>query len=272
MRRTATRTTTVRRKNGLSVLWGALVCADGGNPEGPRGRAKSALSFFHSSSGSGSPSRRDRRADVTSPPRLYGGPDELEEWEDKSRASTWAAANRAFHLSLARSKSLSPGLARSTAFSDVSAIQSMLSELALQQSREKAQLVKSFEQRNKALWDSIEASIRQAEQEEGERQRALAEQRRKAEEAERKAKEMREAEAKKAEEERKKAEAQRLEEERKKDEERQKDEEAKALRAKQEAEAAAKASAVGLPASDAEGSPRAEFERWTAKMTVRLVA
>ncbi|BGP02878.1 hypothetical protein RTG_03000 [Rhodotorula toruloides ATCC 204091] len=207
------------------------------------------------------------RADVTSPTRLYGGPDELEEWEDKSRASTWAAANRAFHLSLARSKSLSPGLARSTASADVSSIQSILSDLALQQSREKAQLVKSFEQRNKALWDSIEASIRQAEQEEGERQRVLAEQRRKAEEAERKAKEMREAEAKKAEEERKQAEEQRQEEERKKDEQRKKDEEAKAQRAKQEAEAAAKASAVGLPASDAEGSPKAEFERWTAKMT-----
>ncbi|GJN93082.1 hypothetical protein Rhopal_006127-T1 [Rhodotorula paludigena] len=224
-----------------------------------------------SGQGASSYKGKGRATDSLDPPRLYGAPDELEAWNDKERAASWAAANRTFHLSLSRAKSLSPALARSqpsssSASGDISSIQSLLSQLALQQKEETAALVRSFEQRNAALWDSIEASIRAAEAEEGERQRVLAEARRKEEEAERKAKEMREAAQKKAEEERLEAERRKKEEDDKAEAERKKAEEAQAKRAEEEKAAAAKASALGLPSGDAEGSPKAEFERWTAKM------
>lgn len=210
----------------------------------------------------------------SSPDRLFGGPDELDDWEAKARASSWAAANRSFHLSLARSHSHSPVAAvkvpRSLAEqqTDVASIESLLGQLALKQSQETAQLVQAFEQRNKALWDSIEASIRQAEKEEGERQRVLAEQRRKEDEARRRAQELREAEEKRVRQEKEEQEAGRKEEEAKAEAARRRDEEDKAKRAEEEKKAAAKASALGLPAADAEGSPKSEFERWTAKMTV----
>ena len=128
--------------------------------------------------------------------------------------------------------------------------------------------MQAFEQRNKALWDSIEASIRQAEKEEGKRQRVLAEQRRKEEEARRRAQELREAEEKRVRQEKEEQEARRKEEEAKAEAAKKRDEEDKAKRAEEERKAAAKASALGLPAADAEGSPKSEFERWTAKMTV----
>jgi nucleoporin GLE1 len=179
-----------------------------------------------------------------------------------------AAANRTFHLSLARVHSSSPSPATKPS-GDISSIQSLLSQLDLRQRTETAALHKSFEARNKSLWDSIEASILAAEAEEGERQRVLKEKREKEEEQERKAKEMRELAEKKAKEDAAK-EAERAEEEKKKLEEKQKkDEEERKKKAEAEAAAAAKASAAGLPSGSAEGSPQAEFERWTAKMAVR---
>ncbi|GAA6036345.1 hypothetical protein JCM8097_001677 [Rhodosporidiobolus ruineniae] len=210
------------------------------------------------------------------PARLFDGHDEHDEWDEKSKASSWAAANRTFHLSLARSKSLSPSLAASStsanpltsasSSTDISSIQSLLSQLDLRQRSETAALVQSFEKRNKALWDSIEAAISAAEKEEEGRQRALAEKRAKEEEAEKQAKAMREQAERKAAEEAKKA-AEEAEKRRKEDEERrEKEEEERKRRADEEVKAAAKASAVGLPPSGAEGSPQAEFERWTAKM------
>ncbi|BGP19435.1 Nuclear pore complex nucleoporin component [Rhodosporidiobolus nylandii] len=214
----------------------------------------------HSAKGKG------KALEYAQPVKLYGGHDEHEQWDEKSKASSWAAANRTFHLSLSRAKLQSPSLATKPS-GDVTSIQSLLSQLDLRQRSETAALVQSFEARNTALWESIEASILQAEKEEGERQRALAEKRAKEEEAERKAKEMREEAEKKAAEDAKKAKEE--EEKRKKeDEERKKVEEAeRAKKAEQEAAAAAKASAVGLAPAGAEGSPKAEFERWTAKMT-----
>ncbi|GAA5959181.1 hypothetical protein JCM21900_001419 [Sporobolomyces salmonicolor] len=215
-------------------------------------------------SGKGKGKARDQSYGETA--RLYGGPDSLEQWDDKARAEAWANANRTFRLSLARSISASPSLSTKPS-SDVSSIQSLLSRLALQQSNETAQLVSTFEKRNAALWSSIEASILQAEQEEGERQRVLEENRKRHEEAEKKAREMRELEAKKAEEERKVQEERKKEDEKKREEERKKDEEARAKKAEQEQQAAKAASAVGLPAAGGEGSPQAEWERWSAKMT-----
>lgn len=197
-------------------------------------------------------------------------------WDEKARASSWAAANRSFHLSLARSKSLSPSLApgsssssSSSAAADLASIEGMLSQLALQQKEEAAALMRSFEQRNAALWDAIEASIRAAEAEEGERQRVLAEARRREEEAQQRAKEMREAEERKAEEERKRREEDERKREQDRKEEEKREEERRAERAEEERKAAAKASALGLASGDAEGSPEAEFKRWTAKMQVR---
>ncbi|GAA6010532.1 hypothetical protein JCM10207_001349 [Rhodosporidiobolus poonsookiae] len=208
---------------------------------------------------------KGKATEYAQPAKLHGGLDEHDEWEEKSKASSWAAANRTFHLSLARSKSASPSVSTRPA-GDVSSIQSLLSQLDLRQRSETAALVQSFEARNTALWESIEAAIVQAEREEGERQRLLAEKRAKEEEAERKAKEMREEAERKAKEEAKKAEEQAEEKRKQEEERRKKEEEDTKKRAEQEAAAAAKASAVGLPPSGAEGSPKAEFERWTAKM------
>ncbi|GAA5992200.1 hypothetical protein JCM10908_001815 [Rhodotorula pacifica] len=222
------------------------------------------------SSGVSAASRKGKGRAYDTSERLFGGPDELEDWDAKARASSWATANRTFHLSLARSHSISPAVKSPSPAAneaDIASIQSLLGQLALKQSQETAQLVQAFEQRNKALWDSIEASIREAEKEEGERQRILAEQRRKEEEAKRRAQELREAEEKRAREEKERQEAKRKEDEAKAEETRKRDEEERAKRAEEERKAAAKASALGLPGADAEGSPKSEFERWTAKMT-----
>ncbi|GAA5886307.1 hypothetical protein JCM6882_001598 [Rhodosporidiobolus microsporus] len=203
------------------------------------------------------------------PGHVYGGMDEHEAWEERSRAESWAAANRTFHLSLSRAKSSSPGLVPPTAVpsADLSSISSLLSQLDLRQRTETAALVASFEERNKSLWSSIEAAIQQAEREEGERQRALAEKRRKEEEQERKAKEMREEAERREKEEREKKAKEDEERKVKEEEQRKKDEEEKRKRAEEEQAKAAKASAVGLVPSGAEGSPESEFQRWTAKMT-----
>ncbi|GAA5868361.1 hypothetical protein JCM8547_002165 [Rhodosporidiobolus lusitaniae] len=200
------------------------------------------------------------------PAKLYGGRDSHDEWQEKSRASSWAAANRTFHLSLSRAKSSSPAPTTKPS-GDISSIQSLLSQLDLRQQAETAALHKSFEARNTALWESIEAAISAAEKEEGERQRVLAEKRAKEEEQERKAKEMREEAERKAKEEEAKRKEKEKEDKKKEEEREKKEEEERAKKAEGEAAQAAKASAVGLQPSGAEGSPKAEFERWTAKMT-----
>ncbi|GAA5911270.1 hypothetical protein JCM8208_004314 [Rhodotorula glutinis] len=223
------------------------------------------------------------------PPRVFGAPDDLDVWDDKQRASSWALANRTFHLSLARSRHLSPALhppttssssttrrsattssssppSTAAASTDLDSISSLLSQLALQHERDAAALVRGFEQRNQALWDSIEQSIRAAELEEGERQRALVEAREREEEAQRRAKEMREAEERRVEEEKRRKEAEDRAEEEERVKREKEDEEDRARRAEEERRAAAKASALGLAPGDAEGSPEHEFKRWTAKM------
>ncbi|KAI5477641.1 poly(A)+ mRNA-nucleus export-related protein [Pseudohyphozyma bogoriensis] len=196
----------------------------------------------------------------------HGGPDEFELWDSKTKASSWAAANRSFHLSLSRSLSLSPPpppSARNPA-NELASIQSLLSSLQIQQSADNDKLVKSFDKRNQALWSSIEKAILEAEKEEEGRRRVLEENRKREEESERKAREMREAEQRKVEEERK--ERERVAAEVKKREEEEKVKKAKAVedemkRAKDEEE---KAKSLGITG---EGSPKAEWERWTAKMT-----
>jgi hypothetical protein len=97
----------------------------------------------------------------------------------------------------------------------------------------------------------------------------LKEKREKEEEQERKAKEMREEAERKQKEDAVKAAAQAEEEKKKAEEQQKKDEEERKIKAEQEAAIAAKASAIGIAPAGAEGSPQAEFERWTAKMTVR---
>lgn len=94
----------------------------------------------------------------------------------------------------------------------------------------------------------------------------MEENRKRGEEAERKAKEMREAETKRVQEEAKKKVEGQKEEERKRKEQRiaQEGEKAKAA-----AGAAAAATAGVATSSTDEGSPKAEWERWTAKMLVR---
>lgn len=180
-----------------------------------------------------------------------------------------ATANKSFHLSLSRSLSATPAVeTKSPTSSDLKSIQSLLSSLAIAQSASQASLVASFESRNAALWASIESSILQAEKEEGEKQRMMEENRKRGEEAERKAKEMRDNEVKKAEAEKLKMEEGKKEMARKAEERRQLEE---AERTKAAAGQAAAARA-GVQIGDAvEGSPKAEWERWTAQMLVSLI-
>ncbi|KAM0786941.1 hypothetical protein ACM66B_002362 [Microbotryomycetes sp. NB124-2] len=209
---------------------------------------------------------------LTSPPgKTYGALDPFDKWNEQSKQTSWTQANRSFHLSLARSLSASPPPPRqgpTSSTSDMASIQSLLSDLKLQQANEASKLVQSFESRNKALWSSIEAAIIQAEHEEGERQRVLEEKRKQQEEAERKAKEMREAEQKRALEERQKLEQERLAREKKDadDKKRKEEEEQRQTQAQQQAQRTA--NVVSAPTgSSVAGSPQAEYERWAAVMS-----
>ncbi|KAK4052833.1 Nuclear pore complex nucleoporin component [Microbotryomycetes sp. JL201] len=201
--------------------------------------------------------------------KAFAGLDPFDKWNEHAKQTSWTQANRSFHLSLARSLSASPPPrpASTTTASDMASIQSLLSDLKLQQANEASKLVQSFETRNKALWTSIEAAIKQAEHEEGERQRVLEEKRKQQEEAERKAKEMREAEQKKAADERKKQEQERLAREQKDAEEKQAREQAEKKLAEAQQQAQRTASVVSVPTgSSVAGSPQADYERWAAVM------
>lgn len=191
-----------------------------------------------------------------------------------------ATANRSFRIT--RARALSPPLSTRTNShsqdSSINSLSSLLSGMALAHAQSQTALVAAFDQRNAALWDDIENSIKAAEQHEGEKQRVLEENRRKGEEAERRAREMREAAERRTreeEEERVKAEG---EAKKKKEEEdkRRKEEETKKV---EEAKAAAAAAAaappppgsvkVAAPGTAEAGSPQAEWEKWNAKMNVR---
>lgn len=148
--------------------------------------------------------------------------------------------------------------------SDVNSIDSLLSRLQIEQSRSTQLLVTAFEKRNASLWESIESSIRLAEEEE----RVMEENRRRMMEQEKKAKEMREAEEKRLEEDKKRKEEREKEEERKKKEERERMEKEKEEQEKVELEKDKKALVVKGKMTG-EGSPKAEFEKWSAKMNVR---
>ncbi|KAK4057399.1 Nuclear pore complex nucleoporin component [Microbotryomycetes sp. JL221] len=200
--------------------------------------------------------------------RVYGTADSFEQWDEQAKQTSWAQANRSFHLSLARSMSASPASSRNDkTFDDVTSIQSLLSNLKLQQQSEQTKLVSSFEQRNKALWSSIEKAIDEAEREEGERQRVLEEKKKQQVEAERKAKEMREAELKKAEEERKRNEEQQAAKAKQEAEERRAREAVEKEQRETREQQQRTASIVAPPTgSSVEGSPQAEFEKWTAVM------
>ncbi|KAK4702959.1 nucleoporin GLE1, partial [Phenoliferia sp. Uapishka_3] len=193
--------------------------------------------------------------------RIFGGADEQDIWDAKEKAAGWANANLSYHRSLSRAVSASPPPQAPFQDPSVQSIESLLASLALAQSESQTALVASFDARNSALWNSIENSIRAAEQEEGEKNRVLEEQRRKGEEAERKAKEMREMELKR------KAEEKVELERRTKEEEGQRAQ--KAAEDKTKRELAAKiASERAAAVAEAEGeSPQADWERWNAKMT-----
>ncbi|KAM0752160.1 GLE1-domain-containing protein [Meredithblackwellia eburnea MCA 4105] len=196
--------------------------------------------------------------------RVYGGPDDFDLWDQQQRAQSWAAANKSFKMSLSRSMSTSPTSSQLVQRQDASSLHTLLETLTIAHSKSQALLRNSFEQRNKALWDSIEASILAAEKEEEGKRRVLEEQRRRGEEAERKAKEMREAEERKKEEERKAVEKKKADEEKRVLEEKKQVELAKAKREQEAKEALERAKRM----SEADGgSPQADWEKWTMKMT-----
>lgn len=176
-----------------------------------------------------------------------------------------ATANRTFHLSLARSRSQPPpssGTVPST--SDVA---SLLSSLTLQHDAAQKAVLESFQARHTALWSSIEGAIAAAERDE----KLLEEKRLKEEEAARKALADREAaeKEKKVDEERKAQEAQAKEQERRKKEEA--EGEAKQKRLEEERKKA-ELEAEKVKELTGEGSPKAEWAKWQAKMTVSVNA
>lgn len=133
--------------------------------------------------------------------------------------------------------------------------------------------MQSFETRNQALWSSIEASILEAEREEEGKRRVLEDNRKRREEAERKAKEMREMEERKVKEDHERKEKEKLEKEKKDQEERHKQEEIVRIREKEQEERDEHL-AVIAPATGKgiEGSPQADWEKWTDLMTVSRTA
>lgn len=154
----------------------------------------------------------------------------------------------------------SPALPRSNGpfNSDLDSIHSLFSSLAVSAAASTLALNKSFESRNTALWSSIEASIKEAENE-----KALEESRAKGLIAEKLAKDMRAAEEKKV-----------LQEKASASEAHKR---AVALAAEQRAAevaaAAVRAAApkvVAPPKVAVEGSPQWDYDRWTAKMMVSL--
>lgn len=229
---------------------------------------------------------------------VHAETDGFEQWDDQSRQQSWvglslsclshsrglivalrgmqANANRTFKLSLARSISV-PASSSSTinaldsnrpssfaaAARDVSTIDSLLSRLELEQSRSTELLVSEFERRHKSLWDSIETSIKLAQDE----QHALEQKRLKEVEQERRAEQMRREELERVEQERQRA----LEVERRKrveqDEERERVEREKQAFEKQAKELEEKNSAISGKTTGP-GSPKGDFERWTNEMKV----
>jgi len=160
--------------------------------------------------------------------------------------------------------SASPAIPQRRTSSSVSSIDSLLSRLQIEQSRETQLLVTAFEKRSKSLWESIESSIRLAEEEE----RAMEENRKKMEEAEKKARELREAQAKKEEEEkrRKVEEEARVKKEREEEREKLEREKKEVEERDQERD---KKNLVVRGKVTGEGSPKGEFEKWSNKMNVR---
>ena len=178
---------------------------------------------------------------------------------------TQANANRTFKLSLSRSMSATPATPRRQTSSSVSSIDSLLSRLQLEQSRSTQLLVSAFEKRSKSLWESIESSIRLAEEEE----RVMEENRKKMEEAEKRARELRQAEIKREEEEEKRKQEEEEKTMREREEQRQRFEREKRELEEKEAERDKK-TAVVRGKMTGEGSPKAEFEKWSKKMNVRF--
>ncbi|GAA6023462.1 hypothetical protein JCM11491_000584 [Sporobolomyces phaffii] len=194
--------------------------------------------------------------------------DHFDTWHDHARREAWAAANASFRLSLARSSSSSscrPRSARPDPRPDPASddeLGSLLSRLALEQERETRQLVEAFERRNKSLWDAIEGSIALAERAE----RELEAKRVKELEQERRAREMRDRELK-----RQQAELARAEQLKRDAEEAEQAERDRVERERHELELKQqeldKKNVAIRGASTGEGSPKGEFEKWTAKMT-----
>lgn len=192
---------------------------------------------------------------------------------NSGRVELKATANRSFHLSLSRSlrtpSLASPSPSTSSSTSPPAAdLTTLLSSLTLAHSLATQELLTSFQSRNTLLWESIESSILAAEEEEGERQRVLEEQRRKGEEAAKRARELREAEERKVREEEEGRRVQREKEEREREEERARVEEEQE-RGRREVEELEKKKGVTVPPRSGEGNPNYEWERWTEKMNVR---
>lgn len=174
-----------------------------------------------------------------------------------------ATANKSFHLALSRSYSLTPHPQPRTTDPELNSIQSLLSTLALSTAADTLALQTEFTKRNERLWTSIEASIALAEKEQEDKERAkeLQEARIKSLQREAEAKGMRE-------------EAQRLEHA-EQEARRKKEAEDKLLQAQARKEEETKArkavkSAAVVAQSTVEGSPKAEYERWTQKIIVSL--
>lgn len=216
------------------------------------------------------PGRIGRGQGLSSRIRLVSKDDEWDEWERRTRDRAWSMqARRQRSVSLKPDDALGDPDRRSAPSSsaatrggarrdlDLDDVESLLSSLRLQQDEEEKRDREAFEQRNRKLWDNIEAGIRSAEQarekeaqEEAARLRAA---RAAQEEAERRAREQREEEERKILEENEAKEAARRKAE---EEARQEEERLKAA----ERERSLGGATLRLEAKQ-------EYERWWAKMS-----
>ncbi|PWN33602.1 GLE1-domain-containing protein [Meira miltonrushii] len=160
---------------------------------------------------------------------------------------------------------LSPNAIRKTLTiveDDFDQVQGLLSRMRIEKEREEKQEKQVFDERNKALWDSIETSIRHAEdvqakalKEEAERQKKIKEQK---EADEKRAKEQKEAEEARIKREKEEAEKQKQEDESK----RKAAEEEAARKAAEEA----KEKSMGGVGNALEANARVEYEAWWQKI------
>ncbi|PWN47962.1 GLE1-domain-containing protein [Violaceomyces palustris] len=243
-------------------------------PVDPERSAKGGKVGVSARSRSRSKSKSKQVRDVVKGIRLASVADEWDEWDRSARGKVWDRASSTYTSRLksyvgsgsASSETPPPSGGGSAEIlgrpahlhqEELEEVRKLLSSLDMRRQEEEKNEKQAFEQRNRALWQAIDASILAAEREAQAMAAAEAEKlaaaRRQQEEAERKAKEERQAEERRIEEE--KAEQKRREEQERKA--RQEEEERLAKEEKEQS--------MGGPAGIRKQA-QADYERWMSKI------